>query len=357
MLELSKLDPDVESVSRVKTRRAFSREGSLTRINSYDAPFLDILSRIRVPSQRAAMAEMAAAAERVYSQGNMIHRGRTPIVGASAAPPPPSPMNAAPPPSPMSDCTPAQVFGGLVQVLEQEQYDAADVDPEHATSPPAIALQLPSGVHECLTGTMEGTGTRANGDTTAEQSQHQRGGREAWMAQRARPGAEPRAPPPPNHAGIQQRLQQLGGTVPPQGVRAGGTVPPSSSSGSSGASGSASAPVSPARSQRHHAHHAHAVVSAPGPGDSSSAGPSAGRASAGAAACAGPSSAPLTSPHLTLQGAHCPPHLVPTAFQWLGAASAAFICGTFNGWGERIPMLRHPLRDEWCVSPREQRTC
>ena len=61
MLELAKLDPDVEG-ARVKTRRAFSREGSLTRVGSTEAPFLDILSRIRVPSQRAAMAEMAAAA-------------------------------------------------------------------------------------------------------------------------------------------------------------------------------------------------------------------------------------------------------------------------------------------------------
>ena len=41
--------------------------------------------------------------------------------------------------------------------------------------------------------------------------------------------------------------------------------------------------------------------------------------------------------------------LVPTAFQWLGAASAVYLCGTFNNWGERLAMnLKESHRgDEW----------
>ena len=80
------------------------------------------------------------------------------------------------------------------------------------------------------------------------------------------------------------------------------------------------------------------------------------RAAAAPAACASSSSSDISSRRSGVVGGGVAASsdaggaLVPTAFQWVGAARNVYLCGTFNGWGERISMGRATQRPEdWWV--------
>ena len=294
MLELSKLDSECADTLSCARKTVPSRPRSLQRINSRGS-MEQLFNRIRVPSQRAAMAEMSAAAERIEQK--MLEAGRSPIWAVT-------PMEAHDSPAPLE--------------LDVAQLDAVLQPPIHHGSPLAGA---PSGVGASMqppppsptvhTRTSAPFTSPPQPPSEASSSRHASlpaNWTSAWesffgpSADSTSQEPSPKEPPPPST------------TAPPL------SPPPQASS-----SAPQLAPLPPhlvAAIERGD------LVNQPSP-------------------CV--DAAASSSSMSIAQEACCPPDLVPTAFQWIGGAAAVYLCGTFNGWGERITMHRRPGRDDWWV--------
>ena len=238
MLELSKLDSESPSCE-LPAPRISVRPRSLQRISSRES-YEQIYSRIRVPSQRAAMAEMAAAAERIEQQ--MAKAGRSPAWAATP--------------------------GGSRASLAPLELDSSQLD---------AVLQPPAS--PAIASTASSSGQPPDEMMRAADVPPPSCGF-TWSNFF---GGEGQPPPP---SSLSRPLQSVQPAAPP-------AAPPPSP------------PMQPASA------------------------PSADEAAA--------------------SSRNCPAHLVPTAFQWCGAANKLYLCGTFNGWGERIVMHRRANRDDWWV--------
>ena len=301
MLELSKLDSDSLSEAGHGTgnataapcnsyhRRVPSRSGSMQRIGSAGT-LKEILSRIRVPSQRAAMAEMAAAAERIEAQ-----RASPSCSSSWCELPARAASSAAQSPSTGFFSAP------LTSSLELDEIQLGAV----LRPPPALSqwAKASSSVFGIAVGAADDAEPRASID-----------------------------------------LPVIGAlTDAPEGRRiCSDSLQPMFSAQTATCSTVAARPHGTARRSS-----VHAAAAAALPDGTLVAACACNVDVAATASVSSPS--PLQLPHAARA---CSPCLVPTAFQWVDggrAFAAVYLCGTFNNWAERLPMRRRAGRcgEEW----------
>lgn len=325
MLELSKLDSSSDAGSGVPPqcsayhRRVPSRTGSVTRLGSAGT-MGDILARIRVPSQRAAMAEMAAAAERVETQ-RLTRGSSTPWCQA---------------PTRHSSwaghrrTSSAGSLGNLhASTLEMDVAQLDAVLRSDAEFEPPIPFA-------------DTIGHTARGTAAAEHPVSSRPGagrREEDAATASAAMASCSASSTHPSRTLWFALDSCGPSVSRAEAHAAGrsTSAPPLAVQSAGQAGNPVALPLGANAQ--------ARVKASQP-----AAPLPVRS-----LCSAAGLPPAPPPVLAASR----PHLVPTAFQWIpvsltstGAAAAVYLCGTFNNWEERLPMHRkagHRGEEWWIV--------
>ena len=292
------------------SQRAPSRNGSFRRSASSSGSMADILNRIRVPSQRMALEEVMTAAERV--EAHLAARGRTPswcspsLSCASDRSPTPLLLEAAQldavlraPPSPsLTSCTASGIRRGnsMTRLSCPRPPSLTALRTWHHPSP-----RQPPSTRSGRRRTPRDAGSRRRGGHTNGDT----GGAAALFAgRRARQG--------PRHVRRRRHRGQRGHRGRRRVLRA-----------STGAM-AASAWGGHARRRR-------------------------------ARGCAGSSSSDISSRRSGVVGGGVAASsdaggaLVPTAFQWVGAARNVYLCGTFNGWGERISMGRATQPEDWWV--------
>ena len=312
MLELSKLDSTSDAGAGAHSscsalhRRIPSRTGSMLRTGSAGT-MTDILARIRVPSQRAAMAEMAAAADRIEAQ--QLTRGASTLwCQAPTRQRPVSGHRRTSSAGSLSNVTastfeldPAQLDAVL---LSDAAYEPMRTSPftdgaGHTVQSPAPAT--------CPVSSRHATGHR--GDASV-------------ITSSAASSTQP-------------------SSMPCFGFFSSDPVSARAETGASGCSFGAPTPTWQAASSARadtQLHDSRAVdITAPlHPLSRAAASPAAPEA------------------HLAASR----PHLVPTAFQWIpgagmrpGVAAEVCLCGTFNNWEERLPMHRKAGHrgEEWWV--------
>lgn len=320
MLELSKLDTSANLASQQlpTARRPPSRCGSLSERVSSSSSMIDILSRIRVPSQRAAMAEMAAAAERI-EMSHAAGRSRPPSLGRMAT------MDA-----PLFELESEE----LVDVLERE------APPSQAAGPPLITSAAPPPAASPVVAWQISAAP-----CDAQDSSHH-----------TTPPTPPAPPALPalGHCGHAAAAAAHGPhwAAGPStagrfesAIRAGQAFMPSAASALAAVSALGRGALSwgsrpPSVGGTHAVDVAAAPTAAPDTAAAAATAPAA--ASMGLPELAGSVGIPLCVGLLNAS-------VVPTVFQWVQPASTVFLCGSFNMWEERIPMQRRAGRDEWWI--------